>query len=172
MSLLAGMYHLAVLGRLRDRPGPFDPAQVRKILVVRNDNIGDVLCTTPALDALRQAFPQAHIAAVVCTLAEEALSGHRALDRLWAYPKAKHKQHGPLGSLLRLGQVLRELRRERFDLVIAPRVSFSTSQGWIAYASAGRWRLGVRPEGKKQRWAFYYNLPAQPPPPGRHEVER
>ncbi|MBI5523086.1 MAG: glycosyltransferase family 9 protein [Desulfarculus sp.] len=172
MSLLSSLYNLAVLGRLGDDPGPFDPAQVKKILVVRNDNIGDVICTTPALDALRQAFPQAYIAAVVCTLAEEALSGHRALDRLWAYPKAKHKQHGALKSLALLGQVLRQVRQERFDLVIAPRVSFSTSQGWIAYASAARWRLGVAAQGKRARWGFYYNLPAPQPGPGLHEVER
>jgi ADP-heptose:LPS heptosyltransferase len=172
MSLLSAMCNLAVLGRPRDQPGPFDPGQVKKILVVRNDNIGDVICTTPALDALRQAFPQATIAAVVCTLAEEALSGHRALDRLWAYPKAKHKQQGPLASLLRLGRVLLDLRRERFDLAIAPRASFSTSQGWIVYASRARWRLGPRAQGKRARWGFYYNLPADPPGPDLHEVER
>ncbi len=172
MSLLSSIYNMLVLGRLRDDPGPFDPAQVRKILVVRNDNIGDVICTTPALDALRQAFPHAKIAAVVCTLAEEALSGHRALDRLWAYPKAKHRQFGPLASLARLGRVLREIRRERFDLAIAPRASFSSSQGWIVYASRARWRLGPRAEGKRKRWGFYYNLPSEPPGPDLHEVER
>ncbi|MFH1033191.1 MAG: glycosyltransferase family 9 protein [Pseudomonadota bacterium] len=172
MSLLSALYNLVVLGRLKDDPGSFDPARVKKILVVRNDNIGDVICTTPALDALRQAFPQAFIAAVVCTLAEEALSGHRALDHLWAYPKAKHKQHGPLASLARLGRVLLEVRRERFDLAIAPRASFSSSQGWIVYASRARWRLGPQAQGRKARWGFYYNLPARPPGPDLHEVER
>ncbi|CAO0823268.1 Glycosyltransferase family 9 protein [Desulfarculales bacterium] len=172
MSLLVTLYNLAVLGRLREDPGPFDPVQVRKILVVRNDNIGDVICTTPALDALRQAFPRAEIAAVVCTLAQEALSGHRALDRLWTYPKAKHRQHGLLRSLVRLGRVLLEVRQERFDLVIAPRASFSTSQGWIAYASRARWRLGLRVLGKRSRWGFFYNLTAAPPGPDLHEVER
>ncbi len=172
MSLLSALYNLAVLGRPGDDPGPFDPAQVRKILVVRNDNIGDVVCTGPALDALRLAFPQAFIAAVVCTLAEGAISGHRALDQVWAYPKAKHRQAGPLRSLLLLGRVIRRARRERFDLVVAFRSSFSTSQGWIAYASAGRWRLGPEARGKRARWGFYFNLPAVWPPAGLHEVER
>lgn len=172
MSLLSATYNLALLGRLQDDPGPFDPASVRKILVVRNDNIGDVICTTPALDALRQAFPRAYIAAVVCTLAQEAIAGHRALDQVWAYPKAKHKQHGALESLARLGQVIRQVRAQRFDLAIAFRSNFSSSQAWLTYASAARWRLGPQAQGKRARWGFYYNLPAPWPPQGIHEVER
>ena len=171
-SWLAGIYRLVVWGRLRDDAGPFDPAQVKKILVVRNDNIGDVICTTPALDALRRAFPQAHIAALVCTLTEEAISGHRALDAVYAYPKAKHRHYGPWQSHWRLARVLQKIRRERFDLAVAFRADFSTSQGWLAFASRARWRLGPRPQGRKERWAFYYNLAADPPPAGLHEVER
>ncbi len=172
MSLLSAAYNLALLGRIKDDPGPFDPGQVGKILVVRNDNIGDVICTTPALDALRRAFPQAYIAAVVCTLAQEAITGHRALDQVWAYPKAKHKQHGAVESLVRLGQVIRETRAQRFDLAIAFRSNFSSSQAWLTYASGARWRLGPQAQGKRAQWGFYYNLPAPWPPQGLHEVQR
>jgi ADP-heptose:LPS heptosyltransferase len=155
-----------------DRPGPFDPKAVRKILVVRADNIGDVICTTPALDALRAAFPQARIAALVCTLTEQALSGHRALDHLYSYPKTKHKKYGFARSLWMLGQTLASIRREDFDLAVSFRADFSTSQGWLAYASRARWRLGVGASGKKRRWGFFYNLPAPAIPTGIHEVER
>lgn len=172
MSLLSSIYNLAILGRLKDDPGPYDPARVKKILVVRNDNIGDVICTTPMLDALRSAFPQAYIAALVCTLTREAIEGHRALDRLWVYPKAKHGHYGKLESLRRLGTALSEIRRERFDLVLAPRAQFSTSQAWLVYASRGRWRLGPEARGKRKRWGFYYNFPADWPPREMHEVER
>ena len=172
MSLLSAIYNLVILGRFKDDPGPYDPDQVKKILVVRNDNIGDVICTTPMLDALRAAFPQAHIAALVCTLTQEAIEGHRALDRVWAYPKAKHGHYGKLESLLRLGRVLKEIRGERFDLVLAPRAQFSTSQAWLAFASRGRWRVGPEARGKRKRWGFYYNMPTDWPPRDMHEVER
>jgi heptosyltransferase-3 len=172
MSLLSAIYNLAVLGRMQDDPGAFDPAEVNKILVVRNDNIGDVICTTPMLDALRAAFPQAYIAALVCTLAQEAIEGHRALDKVWAYPKAKHGQYGKLDSLRRLGRVLKEIGQERFDLVLAPRAQFSTSQAWLVYASKGRWRMGPAARGKRARWGFYYNMPTDWPPRDMHEVER
>ena len=172
MSVLSRLFNIVILHRFNDDPGPYDASKVRKILVVRNDNIGDVICTTPMLDALREAFPQAHIAAVVCTLAEEAISGHRALDRLWVYPKAKHKQYGAWQSLRMLQKMLADIRRQGYDLVLAPRSSFSSSQGWLVFASGGRWRYGPRAKDKKERWGFYYNMGVDWPPGNIHEVER
>lgn len=172
MSALSRLCNLFVLRRWSDNPGPYDAARVEKILVIRNDNIGDVICTTPMLDALRRAFPRAHIAAVVCTLAEEAISGHRALDKLWVYPKAKHGRYGKLRSLRMLQDMLARIRREKYDLVLAPRSLFSSSQAWLAYASGGRWRFGPEAKDKKQRWGFFYNRPCPWPPSGIHEVER
>ncbi|MGD8561000.1 MAG: glycosyltransferase family 9 protein [Desulfarculaceae bacterium] len=172
MSFISSLYNLALLGRIKDDPGAFDASKVERILVVRNDNIGDVICTTPALDALRQAFPRAFIAALVCTLTEEAISGHRALDAVYAYPKVKHRHFGKLESLRRHGAVMAEIRRQGFDLALALRVEFSTSQAWLAYASRARWRAGPQARGSKSRWGFFYNLPLEPPPRELHEVER
>ena len=44
-----------------DRGGPVDLAAARRILVVRPDNVGDVVLLTPALRALRAAAPHARI---------------------------------------------------------------------------------------------------------------
>ena len=172
MSALSLAYNLLINGKLKDEAGEFAPARVDKILVVRNDNIGDVICTTPALDALREAFPKAFIAALVCTLAEEAVSGHRALDAVYAYPKAKHKQYGALESYLRMARVLREIRKQRFDLAVCFRADFSSSQAWLPFAGKVRWRLGPEARGKKAPYGFFYNLPAAWPPKGIHEVRR
>jgi heptosyltransferase-3 len=40
-----------------------DPAP--KILIIRRDNIGDLVCTTPLIAALRQRFPAAWLGALV-----------------------------------------------------------------------------------------------------------
>ena len=48
-----------------DRGGPVDLAAARRILVVRPDNIGDVVLLTPALRAVRAAAPQARIELLV-----------------------------------------------------------------------------------------------------------
>lgn len=36
-----------------------------KILIIRRDNIGDLICTTPLFEAIRQHYPDAYLAALV-----------------------------------------------------------------------------------------------------------
>jgi len=89
------------------------------ILIVRRDNIGDLVCTTPLIAALRSAFPKAHLAALVNSYNVAVLTGNPHLDAVYAYDKAKHK---PGESRLRLywqrWKLLRHLRRQRFEWAI------------------------------------------------------
>ena len=89
------------------------------LLVVRRDNIGDLVCTTPLIAVLRRAYPKAHLAALVNSYNVAVLAGNPHLDAVYAYDKAKHK---PGESRLRLywqrWKLLRHLRRQRFDWAI------------------------------------------------------
>lgn len=60
-------------------------AQVRRLLVVRLDNLGDLLMTTPALAALRQALPQARMALLASPSGAAALPHLPMLDEAIAY---------------------------------------------------------------------------------------
>lgn len=94
------------------------PAQT-KFLVVRRDNIGDLVCTTPIFSALRREFPTAFIAALVNSYNQEILKRNPNIDRCFAYTKAKHR--GPIPLLLiywRRWQLIRTLRKARFSHVI------------------------------------------------------
>jgi len=99
---------------------------LRRILVVRRDNIGDLVCTTPLIDALRAARPDAHIAALVNSYNAEVLARNPALDAVHAYTKLKHRAPGSsaLAPLLARIGLIRRLRRERFDLAILARSGF------------------------------------------------
>ena len=91
-----------------------------RFLVVRRDNIGDLVCTTPLIHLLRERFPQAYIAALVNVYNGAVLAGNPDLDAVYQYSKAKHVRgkRSVLGVYLeRLGLIWR-LRRERFDYVI------------------------------------------------------
>jgi ADP-heptose:LPS heptosyltransferase len=55
-------------------------ARVRKILLVRNDRIGDLVLTLPAFQAVRRQWPRAHVAALVSRYAAPLLSGTRYVD--------------------------------------------------------------------------------------------
>jgi ADP-heptose:LPS heptosyltransferase len=41
--------------------GGVEPKTLQRILLVRLDNLGDVLLTTPAFRAVRRALPEAHL---------------------------------------------------------------------------------------------------------------
>lgn len=61
-----------------------------RILVVRRDNIGDLICTTPALSALRRRYPNAKIAALVNSYNAEVIKNNVNLDHVFVYKKIKH----------------------------------------------------------------------------------
>ncbi len=160
------------LRRRRPRTTPlFAPDQVRRILVVRKDNIGDVLCTTPVLRALRRAFPTAHVAILVAEHCRAAVARNPDLDEVLTYTTAKHRA-GSLGlaALWDLARVIRGLRARAFDLAVAMGRPCSRSSAWLAYVSGARWRLGYSTPAL-QPFPFFVNLGCDPGAMTSHEVD-
>ena len=91
-----------------------------KILVVRRDNIGDLVCTTPLISALRRRHPDAWIGALVNSYNAPVLQNNPDLDEVIAYTKLKHLEEGDraLAALGRRLGALWRLRRSGLDLVI------------------------------------------------------
>jgi heptosyltransferase III len=91
-----------------------------RILVVRRDNIGDLVCTTPFIAALRQHLPQAWIGALVNSYNAAVLERNPDLDAVLAYTKLKHRQHDQSipAILQRRLAMLWRLRRERLDYIV------------------------------------------------------
>ena len=93
-----------------------------KILIIRRDNIGDLVCTTPLIHALRRRFPDAWLGALVNSYNAPVLDGNPDLDEIFVYTKAKHRGEGQslpaiLWQRLLMMRRLRELRLD--DVVIA-----------------------------------------------------
>jgi len=91
-----------------------------KILIIRRDNIGDLVCTTPLIAALRRRFPDAWLGALVNSYNAPVLDGNPDLDETFVYTKAKHRGAGESlpGILWRRMLMMRRLRRMRLDDVI------------------------------------------------------
>lgn len=91
-----------------------------KILVIRRDNIGDLVCTTPLLTALKDRFPQATLHVLANSYTAEVLRGHPAVDQVFSYVKAKHRMADT--SLVRVyaarAALLWRLYRQRYDYVL------------------------------------------------------
>jgi heptosyltransferase III len=91
-----------------------------KILIIRRDNIGDLLCTTPLIRALRLRHPDAQIDALVNSYNAPVLAANPDLNAIYVYTKAKHREHGEsaIGVHLRRLLLMWDLRRDEYDLVI------------------------------------------------------
>jgi heptosyltransferase-3 len=105
-----------------DPRAPAERATPRRVLVIRRDNIGDLVCTLPLLHVLRLAWPEAWIGALVTRYNAEVLAGHPDVNAVLTYQKGKHRAPGESlpGLLFERARQLWRLRREGLDLVILP----------------------------------------------------
>ncbi|MFA6379179.1 MAG: lipopolysaccharide heptosyltransferase II [Candidatus Omnitrophota bacterium] len=83
------------------------------ILVVRTDRIGDVVLTTPALEALRKAYPRAKISIMVAPTTKDIVDGNPFLDEVIVYDK-----RGVDKGFLNFWRFVFKLRKKHFDLAI------------------------------------------------------
>ncbi len=89
------------------------------ILVIRRDNIGDLVCTTPLLSALRQRHPQARISVLANSYNAAVLEGNDDIDALYTYTKRKHRgDRSTFAIYWERFRMLRALRRQGVDLAI------------------------------------------------------
>jgi ADP-heptose:LPS heptosyltransferase len=97
-----------------------------RILVIRRDNIGDLVCTTPLFAVLRRRYPDGHLAALVNSYNAAVLAGNPDVDAVHAYTKLKHREPGQGAFSVLLDRVLLmgRLRRERFDCVVLAKSEF------------------------------------------------
>ncbi|MDD5241109.1 MAG: glycosyltransferase family 9 protein, partial [Sulfuricella sp.] len=96
-----------------------------KFLVIRRDNIGDLVCTTPLISALRQHFPTARIDALVNSYIRPVVEHNPDLDHVYNYTKAKHRAENI--SVLRVYfdriKLMWQLRRTNYEYVILANAS-------------------------------------------------
>lgn len=140
---------------------------VKKILVIKLRQLGDVLLSGPVLGVLRGRFPTARIDAYVYTEAFSMLEGHPGLDQLIGYDRS-WKGLGLFGRLKKEWQVWRQLQRGGYDLVI--NLTEGDRGALAARAARARVRVGFEPKGRWQK-GFYTHVVKHCPSP-RHTVER
>jgi heptosyltransferase-3 len=149
---------------------PLNLENVRRILLIRLRNIGDVLLMVPAVRAFREAFPQAHIAALVNGGTEEMLTGNPLLNEILVFDR--RWKDLPLGQrLIREGDFLRRVRRRRFDLT----VNFTEGDrgAFLCWLSGAKYKVGPDQKDKGNWWKKRIFNHLVPNPGGRfHMVEQ
>jgi len=142
-----------------------------KILFIRRDNIGDLVCTTPAIRAVRGAFPRARIDVLVNTYNADALLGNPDVDNVFVYEKAKHAGGRSFVSILaRNAYLLGGIRTERYDWAIGCGSASPRLARYVLMTRAAR-KVGFT-FGSKEGWFRTYTDSLPEPEDGLHEVER
>lgn len=102
-----------------------DCAGPLKILIVRRDNIGDLICTLPLIASIRALHPKARIDLLVNSYSAAVAAGNPDIDHLYVYTKAKHRgaDETVLGVHARRLWMTLQLRLARYD--------------WLVLANAG-----------------------------------
>lgn len=124
-------------------------SRLQKILLVRNDNIGDLICSIPAIQLLRERFRTAKIHLLVnsynAPIAEPLVP--QWVDQLIIYHKTKHAgfsfQQG-----IHLLKFYLTLRRELYDAVILLVGGFSRQAQFFARWSHAPRILGYGPNNE------------------------
>jgi len=66
--------------------------EYKRILIVRMDKIGDLVLSTPVIKAVRDAYPDSHIAVLVRPYAREIVEGNPYIDEVITYDKTKNER--------------------------------------------------------------------------------
>lgn len=93
---------------------------MQSVLVIRRDNIGDLVCTTPLFRTLREHFPDARLCALVNPYNRAVLDNNPIIDKIYAFPNERHwpSEHSWREVYGQQASLLLELRREKFDCIV------------------------------------------------------
>ncbi len=122
----------------------------RKILVVDLGFLGDTIHLIPALWEIKRHYPQGSLHVLTSPLGMEVLGLAPCADRAWAVELHPHKR-----TLRQQWEVVRALRRERFDLAF----NFSGADRTILLTALAGARWKVAHEAGRKHWWNRWLIP-------------
>ncbi len=114
------------------------PSEMRHILIFLPNWLGDVVMATPALRALRQRYPDAHITVAGKSACCDLLAGIPTVDAFVPLPNRP--------GLLSTFSLARVLADPKPDLAVIMPNSFRTA--WLAWLTGARYRIGFARGGR------------------------
>lgn len=119
-----------------------DLDSIQKILVLRFDRIGDMVQTTPLLEALKEEFPFAGLSVLASEANAPVLLGNPHVDQVYRMSSSDRK------SLLCI------LKEQQFDLLIDPYWEYDLAWAMVSRKICARYSLGFDFYGR----GLFYNL--------------
>jgi ADP-heptose:LPS heptosyltransferase len=133
----------------------------KRILIIRTDRIGDVILSTPVIQAARKAYPDAFIAFMTGPYTKDIVLGNPFLSEVILYDKdVEHK------SVLATILFASRLKKYCFDLAL---ILHSTNRvNWVAFLAGITKRVGY---DRRAGWLLTDRMRYVKPQGAKHEAE-
>ena len=155
----------------------FKRNEIKRILVIRLDNIGDMICTIPFIRGLRRKYNTAHITLVCSPLTYNLMEKCPYINDILIYDVNKFKKHRFMNNLRYIKNEWNK-GNNCYDMAVVPYYGGANSyvSAWLAFYSKAYVRIGYCEERFKNRRKnfgardiYFTNLMS--PKDGIHEIE-
>ena len=85
-------------------------AEIKKVLIIRLDKVGDLIASTPAIQGIRTSLPVAEISLLTRPYTNSLLQGWTVIDNIICYD--------PCWGMHKKIAFIRQMRASKYDLVV------------------------------------------------------
>lgn len=121
------------------------------ILVIRLGLLGDMVCTTPLLEAIKKHCPGGRLCLLSNNYNRPVVERNPFIDKIYTYihtkDRARNPRTGLIASLLDAWRLKRNLKRERFDWIVVCNAGFNKPSVRIAQCLGGKIISATREDG-------------------------
>lgn len=138
---------------LLKRNRTFKDEDIRKILLLRHDRVGDMVLSTPLFKALKTRYPDAKITVLASESNQEILLNNPNVDEILIYRGIRN--------------FMVEVRTKKFDMAIDLFLTHDMKQAFMTYMSGAAYRLGFKDSGRE----IFFNMRSPAARPQKSMVE-
>lgn len=109
--------------------------EIKTILILRHDGVGDMVLSTPLFRALKKNFPDARLTVLASQRNYGIIENNPNVDEILIYKGT--------------GQFIKEVRKRGFDLATDLFFTYEMKQAFMAYLSGAKYRIGFEEAGRE-----------------------
>ncbi|MCX5839550.1 MAG: glycosyltransferase family 9 protein [Deltaproteobacteria bacterium] len=132
---------------------------IKSILFIRIDRVGDMALSTPALRAIKAALPMVQLSVMASPSNAPVIKNNPDVDEVIIYNRS--------AGLLEKIKLIKVLRSRRFDLAVDPYADYELNTAWMAVASGAAHRIGYAAFGRE----VFFNCPSPQIEGNKHFVD-
>ena len=154
------LLHALALSIFRKKLSVFQSGEdIKRILFIRIDRIGDMAMSTPALKAIKKAFPASELIVLASSSNQSLLFNNPYVDKIIVYKQCR--------KTIETIKVLRQLRKHKLYLAIDPYADYELETALIAFLSGAQRRVGYGSYGRE----MFFNIRGPEIESNRHIID-